>query len=578
MADDRLRSPRPGARASEYPGVPAPSTGARPDRDTAAAPSSGSTAAAVPSFAALGVPDALCRMLDRAGITEPFPIQSATLPDSLAGRDVLGRGRTGSGKTLAFGLPVLTRLASARRDRKPGRPRALILAPTRELAIQIDATIAPLAKALGLRTTTIFGGVGQNPQVEALRNGIDVVVACPGRLEDLIDQGHCKLDRIEIAVLDEADHMADLGFLPGVKRLLDRVPDDCQHMLFSATLDKGIDVIVKRYLHDPITHSVDSEQSPVTTMTHHVLHVATADRLPVLVDLTSAPGRSIVFTRTKYRAKTLTKQLNASGVPAVEMHGNLTQNVRVRNLAAFSEGRAVVLVATDIAARGIHVDDVTLVIHADPPIEHKAYLHRSGRTARAGNEGTVVTIVQESERREVAQLMKKAGIDPIVTAVTPGNPLLQELAPGVRHRRSPAEIAAAFAVEEPRGARPNSRSSSRPKAAAGAPGARHGRTGQGGRRGSGGSGGSGGGSGSGGGARSGARSGGGRSGSSAAGRPSSGSSTRSARSGAAPTGRGRSGGPGGGAGGGQRSGGGAGAGGQRSGGGGRRGTGSRTTR
>ena len=578
MADDRLRSPRPGARASEYPGVPAPSTGARPDRDTAAAPSSGSTDAAVPSFAALGVPDALCRMLDRAGITEPFPIQSATLPDSLAGRDVLGRGRTGSGKTLAFGLPVLTRLASARRDRKPGRPRALILAPTRELAIQIDATIAPLAKALGLRTTTIFGGVGQNPQVEALRNGIDVVVACPGRLEDLIDQGHCKLDRIEIAVLDEADHMADLGFLPGVKRLLDRVPDDCQHMLFSATLDKGIDVIVKRYLHDPITHSVDSEQSPVTTMTHHVLHVATADRLPVLVDLTSAPGRSIVFTRTKYRAKTLTKQLNASGVPAVEMHGNLTQNVRVRNLAAFSEGRAVVLVATDIAARGIHVDDVTLVIHADPPIEHKAYLHRSGRTARAGNEGTVVTIVQESERREVAQLMKKAGIDPIVTAVTPGNPLLQELAPGVRHRRSPAEIAAAFAVEEPRGARPNSRSSSRPKAAAGAPGARHGRTGQGGRRGSGGSGGSGGGSGSGGGARSGARSGGGRSGSSAAGRPSSGSSTRSARSGAAPTGRGRSGGPGGGAGGGQRSGGGAGAGGQRSGGGGRRGTGSRTTR
>ena len=578
MADDRLRSPRPGARASEYPGVPAPSTGARPDRDTAAAPSSGSTAAAVPSFAALGVPDALCRMLDRAGITEPFPIQSATHPDSLAGRDVLGRGRTGSGKTLAFGLPVLTRLASARRDRKPGRPRALILAPTRELAIQIDATIAPLAKALGLRTTTIFGGVGQNPQVEALRNGIDVVVACPGRLEDLIDQGHCKLDRIEIAVLDEADHMADLGFLPGVKRLLDRVPDDCQHMLFSATLDKGIDVIVKRYLHDPITHSVDSEQSPVTTMTHHVLHVATADRLPVLVDLTSAPGRSIVFTRTKYRAKTLTKQLNASGVPAVEMHGNLTQNVRVRNLAAFSEGRAVVLVATDIAARGIHVDDVTLVIHADPPIEHKAYLHRSGRTARAGNEGTVVTIVQESERREVAQLMKKAGIDPIVTAVTPGNPLLQELAPGVRHRRSPAEIAAAFAVEEPRGARPNSRSSSRPKAAAGAPGARHGRTGQGGRRGSGGSGGSGGGSGSGGGARSGARSGGGRSGSSAAGRPSSGSSTRSARSGAAPTGRGRSGGPGGGAGGGQRSGGGAGAGGQRSGGGGRRGTGSRTTR
>ena len=398
-------------------------------------PSNSSKFADDAGFAELGVPDTLVALLTRGGITEPFPIQRATLPDSLAGRDVLGRGRTGSGKTLAFGLPVLTRLAGSRSDRRPGRPRALILAPTRELAIQIDATIAPLAKAVGLRTTTIFGGVGQAPQVNALRNGVDVVVACPGRLEDLIDQGHCQLDRVEIAVLDEADHMADLGFLPGVKRLLDRVPDNAQHMLFSATLDNGIDVIVKRYLDDPITHSVDSEQSPVNTMTHHVLHVSTADRLHVLVNLTSAPGRSIVFTRTKYRAKTLTKQLNASGVPAVEMHGNLTQNVRTRNLAAFSEGRAVVLVATDIAARGIHVDDVTLVIHADPPIEHKAYLHRSGRTARAGNDGTVVTLVLEPQRREVTQLMKKAGIDPIVSEVTPGDPLLLELAPGTRMKR-----------------------------------------------------------------------------------------------------------------------------------------------
>lgn len=563
MAENRLSSPRPGARASEYPGVPKPAGAV-----AATTPAAPTVLPGDLGFAALGVPETLVRLLDRAGITEPFPIQRATLPDSLAGRDVLGRGRTGSGKTLAFGLPVLTRLASTRRDRRPGRPRALILAPTRELAIQIDATIAPLAKSLGLRTTTIFGGVGQNPQIDALRNGVDVVVACPGRLEDLISQGHCKLDRIEIAVLDEADHMADLGFLPGVKRLLDRVPDECQHMLFSATLDKGIDVIVKRYLHDPVTHSVDSEQSPVNTMTHHVLHVATADRLPVLVDLTSAPGRSIVFTRTKYRAKTLTKQLNASGVPAVEMHGNLTQNVRVRNLAAFSEGRAVVLVATDIAARGIHVDDVTLVIHADPPIEHKAYLHRSGRTARAGNDGTVVTIVQESERREVAQLMKKAGIEPIVTAVTPGNPLLQELAPGVRHRRSPAEIAAAFAVEEPRGGRPNSRAGGRPKAVAGAPGARHGRTGQGGRRGSGGSSAGGSGSGSGAGPRSGSKPGGSRSGSAPAGRSGRGGATPSSRGAGAASGRGRSGGPAGSGSGG----------GQRSGGGGRRGTGSRTTR
>lgn len=442
------------------------------------------TRASKPSgFAELGVPDTLCRLLDRRGISEPFPIQRATLPDSLAGRDVLGRGRTGSGKTLAFGLPVLTRLAESRRDRRPGRPRALVLAPTRELAIQIDETIAPLAKALGLRTTTVFGGVGQNPQVDALRNGIDVVVACPGRLEDLISQGHCRLDRIEVCVLDEADHMADLGFLPGVKRLLDRVPEDCQHMLFSATLDKGIDVIVKRYLHDPVTHSVDSEQSPVSTMTHHALHVSTADRLPVLVDLTSAPGRSIVFTRTKHRAKTLTKQLNASGVPAVEMHGNLSQNVRVRNLAAFSEGRAVVLVATDIAARGIHVDDVTLVIHADPPIEHKAYLHRSGRTARAGNEGTVVTIVLEPQRREVAQLMKKAGIEPVVTAVTPAHPLLSELAPGPRLRRNPVEIATALAVPaETRGGRPNSRSGASSSGRRSGQGGHGGRGGQPGRR------------------------------------------------------------------------------------------------
>ena len=534
-------------------------------------PSNSSKFADDAGFAELGVPDTLVALLTRGGITEPFPIQRATLPDSLAGRDVLGRGRTGSGKTLAFGLPVLTRLAGSRSDRRPGRPRALILAPTRELAIQIDATIAPLAKAVGLRTTTIFGGVGQAPQVNALRNGVDVVVACPGRLEDLIDQGHCQLDRVEIAVLDEADHMADLGFLPGVKRLLDRVPDNAQHMLFSATLDNGIDVIVKRYLDDPITHSVDSEQSPVNTMTHHVLHVSTADRLHVLVNLTSAPGRSIVFTRTKYRAKTLTKQLNASGVPAVEMHGNLTQNVRTRNLAAFSEGRAVVLVATDIAARGIHVDDVTLVIHADPPIEHKAYLHRSGRTARAGNDGTVVTLVLEPQRREVTQLMKKAGIDPIVSEVTPGDPLLLELAPGTRMKRSPAEIAAALAVTEApsQGGRPNSRAKS-----GGAPGsgARHARTGQGGRRGSNGSkaGGAAAGSGSGG------TTGSGRGGQSRSGRPAgagsrgTGSSSGSGRGAGSGSGSGRGAGTGAGSGSGRGAGSGSGRG--------RGGTGSRTTR
>ena len=416
---------------------------------TAPADESVDESATGPSFAELGVPAALTRLLAEGGVTSPFPIQAATLPDSLAGRDVLGRGRTGSGKTLAFALPVLTRLSQSGTSRQPKRPRALILAPTRELALQIEMALKPLAEALDLRTMSIFGGVGQNPQVTKLSRGVDIVVACPGRLEDLIAQGHARLDAVEITVLDEADHMADLGFLPGVKRIMDKTPEDGQRMLFSATLDNGIDVLVRRYLTNPVTHSVDSEQSPVGTMDHHVFHVTAADRLPVLVDLTSAPGRTIVFTRTKYRAKTLTKQLISSGVPAVEMHGNLSQNVRVRNLAAFSEGRAVALVATDIAARGIHVDEVTLVIHADPPTEHKAYLHRSGRTARAGNEGTVVTIATEAERREVSQLTRKAGINPTVTVVRAGDRILAELAPGDRTVLSPEEITAALAFPEP---------------------------------------------------------------------------------------------------------------------------------
>jgi len=385
-----------------------------------------------PSFAELGVPKALCEMLLKEGITDPFPIQTATLPDSLRGKDVLGRGRTGSGKTLAFALPVLVRLSQSKQERRARHPRALILAPTRELALQIQATLDPLAAALNLRTMSIFGGVNQNPQVNKLRQGVDIIVACPGRLEDLLQQKAVVLDAVEITVLDEADHMADLGFLPPVKRLMDKTPKTGQRMMFSATLDNGIDVLVKRYLTDPVTHSVDSEQSPVGTMEHHVLHLSTKDRMPILVDLTSAPGKTIVFTRTKHRAKQLTKHLNDSGVPAVEMHGNLSQGARVKNLAAFSEGRAVALVATDIAARGIHVDDVSLVIHADPPTEHKAYLHRSGRTARAGNEGVVVTLATESEQRDVASLTRKAGIKPQVTTTTPGHAILKELAPGER--------------------------------------------------------------------------------------------------------------------------------------------------
>jgi superfamily II DNA/RNA helicase len=384
------------------------------------------------TFADLGVPATLVAALTDAGITTPFPIQSATLPDSLAGRDVLGRGRTGSGKTYAFVLPLLARLAAGGGKRRPGRPRALVLAPTRELASQIEAAIAPLARPLGLRTLTIFGGVRPNPQIQGLRNGVDIVIACPGRLADHMQSGHADLGGVEITVLDEADHMADLGFLPVVRRILDKTPAQGQRLLFSATLDAGVDVLVKRFLHDPVTHSVDSAQSPVSQMTHHVLHVSKEGRIPVLADLTAAPGKTLVFTRTKHGAKALTRQLNARGVPAVELHGNLSQNARTRNLTEFGSGAATTLVATDIAARGIHVDDVGLVVHADPPVEHKAYLHRSGRTARAGNSGTVVTLMLDAQVRDVRDLTRKAGIKPTITRIQPGHELLTSIAPGER--------------------------------------------------------------------------------------------------------------------------------------------------
>ena len=384
------------------------------------------------TFTDLGVPEVLSTVLAARGITVPTPIQHATLPDSLAGRDVLGRGRTGSGKTYAFLLPVLARLAAGERRRQPRRPRALVLAPTRELATQIHTALAPLAEPLGLTSVTVFGGVGQHPQVTALRRGVDVLVACPGRLEDLLSQGALTLDDVEVTVLDEADHMADLGFLPVVRRILDRTPSGSQRLLFSATLDAGVDVLVRRYLTKPVTHQADSAQSPVSTMAHHVFHVHRDTRLDVLLDLTSAPGRKVVFTRTKHGAKKLAKQLNSSGVPAVELHGNLGQGARDRNLQAFHEGRASTLVATDIAARGIHVDDVALVIHADPPVEHKAYLHRSGRTARAGADGTVITLMTDDQVSDVRTLTSKAGIRATTTRLGPGHPMLTQVAPGER--------------------------------------------------------------------------------------------------------------------------------------------------
>ena len=385
------------------------------------------------SFTDLGVPARLSTVLEQRGIIEPTPIQAATLPDSLAGRDVLGRGRTGSGKTYAFLLPLVARLLESGTPRSPKRPRALVLAPTRELVGQIKESLAPLAAEAGLTVQTVFGGVGQNPQVQGLRKGVDIVLACPGRLEDLIGQGHCDLGGVEVTVLDEADHMADLGFLPAVRRLLDKTPARSQRLLFSATLDNGINVLVKRFLHNPVTHEADSAQSPVATMDHHVLHLARDHRLPVLVDLASAPGRTVVFTRTKHGAKALARQLNKSGVPSVELHGNLSQGARTRNMDAFHSGAATTLVATDIAARGIHVDDVALVVHADPPAEHKAYLHRSGRTARAGASGTVVTLMTDEQVRDVRDLTRAAGIKPTITKVDgPRHPVLVTLAPGER--------------------------------------------------------------------------------------------------------------------------------------------------
>ena len=394
------------------------------------------------SFVDLDVHPRVIAALRERGIEMPFPIQAATLPDSLAGRDVLGRGRTGSGKTVAFALPMVSALATSGRRRAPHTPRALVLVPTRELAIQVAETVTPLAAALELRTMTIFGGVGQNPQVSALRRGVDIVIATPGRLEDLIGQGHVRLGDIEVTVLDEADHMADLGFLPAVKRLLDATPRDGQRLLFSATLDNAIDQLVKRYLHNPVTHSVDSAASPVPAMTHHLFNVSRDNKPAVVRELVAGQGRTLAFTRTKHAAKKLAKQLTASGIPAVDLHGNLSQSARQRNLAAFSEGSSRVLVATDIAARGIHVDDVTLVVHVDPPAEHKAYLHRSGRTARAGAEGVVVTVSTPEERGDTRTLMRQAGIKPTAVDVTPGHPAIGDLTGPAAELVTPAPVAA----------------------------------------------------------------------------------------------------------------------------------------
>jgi superfamily II DNA/RNA helicase len=400
------------------------------------------------TFASLGVPDFLVAALADEGITTPFPIQAATLPDAMAGRDILGRAKTGSGKTLGFSLPLVARLASG--VTRPGRPRGLVLVPTRELATQVQEVLEPLAQSMGLRVTTIFGGVSYRPQIAAMTRRTDIVVACPGRLADIIGQGYCDLGDVEITVLDEADHMADLGFLPTVRRLLDDTPSDGQRLLFSATLDGAVDVLAKTYMTKPVLHSVDEASSPAS-LEHHVFTVAFEDRVSVVADLASGDNRSLVFTRTKHGAEKLAKKLTESGIPAVDLHGNLSQAARARNLGKFSAGHVRVLVATDVASRGIHVDGIDLVIHADPPAEHKAYVHRSGRTARGGAAGTVVTVQTRSQSRDVSRMMREIGVRPHMASAEPGAQVLREIAGPIA---PPPVVPEPVADDRPRGRRP----------------------------------------------------------------------------------------------------------------------------
>ena len=379
----------------------------------------------VEAFAALDMPERLLATLGAEGVSAPFPIQAATLPNSLAGRDVLGRGRTGSGKTLAFGLALLARMEGQRAE--PRQPLALVLVPTRELAQQVNDALTPYARALRLRLATVVGGLSIGRQASALRAGAEVVVATPGRLKDLIDRGDCRLDRVGITVLDEADQMADMGFMPQVTALLDQVRPDGQRLLFSATLDRNVDRLVRNYLHDPVVHSVDPSAGTITTMDHHVLHVEDEDKHATTTEIAARDGRVIMFLDTKHAADRLAKKLLAVGVHAAALHGGKSQSQRTRTLTQFKDGHVSVLVATNVAARGIHVDNLDLVVNVDPPGDHKDYLHRGGRTARAGESGTVVTLVLPHQRREVSRLMADAGITPRTTRVRSGEAELSRI-------------------------------------------------------------------------------------------------------------------------------------------------------
>jgi superfamily II DNA/RNA helicase len=382
--------------------------------------------AEVATFAELGLPPVLAAALTRRGISAPFAIQARALPDGLAGRNVLGRAQTGAGKTLAFGLPMIARLMNGRS--RPQRPRGLVLVPTRELATQVADSLRPLADAAGLRMVAVFGGSPYGRQLAALERGVDIVVATPGRLIDLIDRGACALGDVAVTVLDEADHMADLGFLPAMIRLLDDVPADGQRLLFSATLDRGVDRLVRAYLPNPAVHAIAPAAAPVESMDHQVFVLDTGDKVAVAAEIAHRPGRTLVFVRTKHGAERLAKQLTKLGADAGVIHGNLSQNARNRALAAFTAGHPRVLVATDVAARGLHIDDVDLVVHFDPPNDSKDYLHRSGRTARAGATGTVLSLVVPDEQRQVARLHRDARVTPNAVEVSPGDDAVRVIA------------------------------------------------------------------------------------------------------------------------------------------------------
>jgi superfamily II DNA/RNA helicase len=425
----RSQTPRRGgARPAAAPRRPQPNETQPSELDRALDAALAAPEPPARTFAQLGLPDALVSVLARRGIAAPFAIQTRTLPDALAGRDVLGRAQTGSGKTLAFGLPVLARLAAAGERRVPTSPRALVLVPTRELARQVADVLAPLGHALDLRVNTVYGGAPMGRQIENLRRGTDVVVATPGRLIDLMDRGAVTLDRITVAVLDEADHMADLGFLPAVTRILDATPAGGQRLLFSATLDRGVDRLVRRFLSEPAVHAVASVATPVEAMDHRVFVLPGDAKVAVAAEIAMRPARTLFFVRTKHGADRLAKQLTRQGAEAVAIHGNLNQNQRQRALDAFAAGRSRVLVATDVAARGIHVDDVDLVVHYDPPNDHKDYLHRSGRTARAGATGTVLSFVEPQQARDVARLHGAASVQADTTTVHAGHPAVRAVA------------------------------------------------------------------------------------------------------------------------------------------------------